>query len=138
MISPVEGFIIKDCAVCGRLMMITRAQSKRKLCSGCMVLREQARRQVVRASMKKSARGIINGLKKRGCCVCGYSKCMWAIEFHHINQDKGTVVSKIRTVPALIKEFKEHPLVVLCSNCHRELHHGDINEKELYNKTIEV
>lgn len=58
------------------------------------------------------------------CQQCGYDKCIDALEFHHINPDqkdfnissKGHSRSWVRVKAELDK------CVLLCANCHRELH----------------
>ncbi len=60
------------------------------------------------------------------CSICSYNKCIAALEFHHKNNDKE---NNVRT---MIKDFsKEKALkeatkcILLCANCHRELHYMD-------------
>lgn len=60
------------------------------------------------------------------CSVCGYSKCLAALEFHH--KDKATkklnISDKGAGWRARANEAKK--CVLLCANCHRELHAGII------------
>jgi hypothetical protein len=60
------------------------------------------------------------------CFVCGYYKCLRALEFHHKNpkQKKDTVGNLMRDkgVKAAHKESKK--CVLLCGNCHCELEEG--------------
>jgi 5-methylcytosine-specific restriction endonuclease McrA len=62
-----------------------------------------------------------------GCCsACGYDKCLNALEFHHINPDeKEFSISKSSslTLDAIKSELDK--CVLLCSNCHREVHNSD-------------
>jgi hypothetical protein len=79
---------------------------------------------------KQQLLDIINNAKQR-CVVCGYSKFKGALDFHHIDPstkiaDIGSMVS-IRSIGSttadqLVDEIGK--CVVLCSNCHRELHGG--------------
>jgi len=62
--------------------------------------------------------------------VCGYNKCLSALEFHHIGGHKENN-GKIKTVPRLKKEIKSTCLIVVCANCHREIHDGVIEEHTL-------
>jgi len=71
------------------------------------------------------------------CCKCGYNKSIWALEFHHIiKEEKEFSLSRFGYL-AWNKVKKEiDKCLLVCSNCHRELHeieHKDIN---LYNETI--
>jgi len=60
------------------------------------------------------------------CIVCGYNKCTWALEFHHIDpkekefsiSDKGYTRSWDKVKIELDK------CVLLCANCHREVEAG--------------
>lgn len=63
------------------------------------------------------------------CSVCGYSKCLASFDFHHLdpktkNKEIGNILdgtwSTIRT--------ELDKCILLCSNCHRELHWGHSNE----------
>lgn len=59
------------------------------------------------------------------CCICGYNKCISALEFHHINpEEKEFTVSKnahIAFDKALVEIRK---CILVCANCHREIHAG--------------
>ena len=78
------------------------------------------RRQTLRA------REYVNSVKARGCQLCGYAKCMTAIEFHHVGTDKTFELSNAgsRSVSQLEREISK--CVVVCANCHREIHSADI------------
>jgi hypothetical protein len=62
---------------------------------------------------------------KGGCCqICNYSKCLEALDFHHIEeQSKSFNLSSRMTSFKAIKEELDKT-VLLCSNCHREVHAG--------------
>lgn len=58
------------------------------------------------------------------CRICGYSKYMGALDFHHTGKDKEG------NIPFLVKDFSKQKslkeikkCILLCANCHRELHH---------------
>lgn len=61
------------------------------------------------------------------CSSCGYSKCSDALDFHHKNpEDKTDGISAMLSRPkkrsSVIEEIKK--CILLCANCHRELHSG--------------
>lgn len=65
------------------------------------------------------------------CQICGYNKCNGALEFHHISSSlKEFQVSKNG-----LKKFDDSikceidKCMILCSNCHKELHWGFLKEK---------
>lgn len=62
------------------------------------------------------------------CSVCGYNKCSSALELHHLDPNtKEFNLSKSRSYSkeAIDKEIKK--CILLCSNCHREVHAGLLN-----------
>jgi hypothetical protein len=64
-----------------------------------------------------------------GCSVCGYKKCASSLDFHHmIESDKliniSKVVNRLWTMKKTKKEIRK--CVLLCKNCHQELHEGVI------------
>lgn len=60
------------------------------------------------------------------CSRCGYEKCARAIEFHHVGPKKFGIAEWRRkpitptNKEAFVEELKQ--CVMLCSNCHREVH----------------
>lgn len=63
-----------------------------------------------------------------GCCaICQYSKSSSALEFHHLDPlGKEFGMGGIRADPkswaTIVEELRK--CVMLCSNCHREVHEG--------------
>ena len=62
-------------------------------------------------------------LKTGGCVFCGYNRFDPALEFHHIS-GKDIALSVCGSIAAIDREIDKFPIIVLCSNCHRELHGG--------------
>jgi len=62
----------------------------------------------------------------RGCSKCGYNKCTRALEYHHLGSKDGNV-SRMISQGCGVKRIKEEirKCVVLCANCHRELHDAE-------------
>lgn len=62
-------------------------------------------------------------LDRGGSCeLCGYNKCVDALEFHHINpENKNYALSKNGNTRSLTENKKEADKCdLLCANCHRE------------------
>jgi len=69
---------------------------------------------------------------KGGECVeCGYDACIGALEFHHLDpNEKDFSIGGQGNTPAWDKVKDElDKCVLLCANCHRELHYNLLNEK---------
>lgn len=66
------------------------------------------------------------------CKKCGYNKCIWSLEFHHVNSlEKEFSLSKYQSFrwDKVKKELDK--CILVCSNCHRELHYNEyINKKD--------
>lgn len=65
------------------------------------------------------------------CGLCGYSKCINALELHHVNpEEKEFSISdigkkNIRAWNVIAQELEK--CVLLCANCHREVHADMVN-----------
>ena len=60
------------------------------------------------------------------CQICGYDRCINALEFHHLNpQEKDfTISGGTKSLNLLLPEVDK--CILVCSNCHREIHAGII------------
>lgn len=110
-----RGLVGKKCIICGQIFSpLTPSANKRKFCYNCIPVGETATRGKY-IELIKTSRG--------GQCVrCGYDTCMQALEFHHLDPTKKeTIISSDSiTVEQAIEESKK--CILLCSNCHKELH----------------
>ena len=64
------------------------------------------------------------------CEICGYDKCIDALEFHHVDEnskDYNISFYLSRSIDVLKKEADK--CILVCANCHREIHH-EINKKK--------
>ncbi len=73
---------------------------------------------------RAEARLVRERLKESGCALCGYVKCLAALEFHHVGDDKVLGVNEARSVREVLREAAK--CIVVCANCHREIHAGQI------------
>lgn len=76
---------------------------------------------------KRRFRNFINEQKQLlgcKCMKCGYNKCSSAIDFHHKNPDEKefSVSQPCYSKERILKEIQK--CVLVCSNCHAELHAG--------------
>ena len=105
----------------------TNLSSYCKECSNVQTLTRQR-------NLKKDA---IN--YKGGKCVsCGYNKCQGALEFHHIDpNEKDFTIAHVRhTSFEKIKEELDK-CILLCSNCHREIHSYLIKYDEITKSIVQ-
>lgn len=60
------------------------------------------------------------------CLFCGYHKYPGALEFHHIGNDDKDFGLSTKGLTRSWKRTKEEleKCVLVCANCHRELHAG--------------
>lgn len=72
------------------------------------------------------------------CNICGYNKTNSALEFHHINpKEKDYAIASKGTCHDLEKDLQEiSKCILVCANCHREIHDGLYSEEELKNYQI--
>lgn len=61
------------------------------------------------------------------CQMCGYNKCTYALEFHHVDLSQKEKTKDYRGINRRIpfEKMKEELdlCLLLCSNCHREIHY---------------
>lgn len=65
------------------------------------------------------------------CSICGYNKYRGALEWHHINpkeKDKTPASIMHHQYSKVKKELDK--CILVCSNCHREIHHNNLLEGE--------
>lgn len=77
-----------------------------------------------RRNTKKLAVDMLGG----ECSVCGYKKCVAALDFHHKNpEEKDFQISHYRKREDFLKEIEKCEL--LCKNCHAEKHAAERKTK---------
>lgn len=113
----------KECLLCGqKFRPKTSSANQRTCCYDCMPDGTQLRRGDFLAKIKKRRGG--------KCERCGYNTCLKALEFHHLDPSKKdfTISNDHFKLKDAIEESKK--CVLICANCHRELHDNlwDISE----------
>jgi len=101
------------CNNCGRKYKYSRNKGHTlSICNSCSVVKS-------RGNLKKKA------LEYKGgkCEICGYNKCITALDFHHTDPTEKDFTISTNTNKAWDKIKKElDKCVLVCSNCHREIH----------------
>lgn len=74
------------------------------------------------------------------CSICGYNKCLQSLDFHHVNPaDKEFNPSYIIMRWSWEKVKKElDKCLLVCKNCHGEIHFGMYGAEELKRKVLIV
>lgn len=109
------------CKICGKLKPLSEFYRKgrgyRSECIPCSKIRvTQARKRLKLMAVN---------YKGGKCCICGYNKCLRALDFHHTDPKKKNFnLSNYSLYGHLLsdklkKELDQCKLV--CANCHREL-----------------
>ncbi len=60
------------------------------------------------------------------CVTCGYKKCVWAFDLHHIDGSTKEFGLSVRGLTRSWEKLKEEAdkCILVCANCHREIHAG--------------
>lgn len=87
-------------------------------CKRCRADRVARRRRKLKTILVAEAGG--------ACRVCGYDRCIAALEFHHVNRDeKKLAISNYGVTLSLeVLRAEASKCVLLCSNCHVEVETG--------------
>lgn len=58
------------------------------------------------------------------CKLCGYNRCLDALDFHHIDENNkiDNVSTLLHTTSFEVALNEAKKCILICSNCHRELH----------------
>ena len=116
--------MIKICDICNK--KFEAKSHSRTYCYDCSGESSRSKNEtrkhqktILRRSMKIQAIKLLGGK----CSICGYNKCVDALEFHHTNPEiKEFKLGSGNTMSW--KEYKNEALkcILVCSNCHKEIH----------------
>ncbi len=115
----------KICQKCGKEFTIKPLAYNRVYCYNCVPDDDNKPR--TGAGMRKIIKKWMLEEKGGKCQVCGYNKCDDALELHHLDPKQKEFSISNRNLrytdwPVIKKEIEKGILV--CSNCHREIHAG--------------
>lgn len=106
------------------LTTFTQSSEKSKcICRMCSIERTTMQR--------KKRKKMLVDLKGGKCEICGYDKCIEALEFHHLDPNKKEINisnSSIHDIELFKKEIDK--CILVCSNCHKEIHAEIEREKK--------
>jgi hypothetical protein len=75
---------------------------------------------------RRKLREMARSLKGDKCAICGYNKCARVLSFHHIDPSKKDFSLSEKGLTRSWEKIKEEikKCVLLCANCHLEVHDG--------------
>ena len=121
----------KKCLKCEKNFFPKKQAKSRQYCYEC-VPEENYDGSTVRKRIKQWA------LEYKGnkCQLCGYNKCIEALELHHTNPLEKDFSISDRDIKLDWKKIKNEldKCIIICSNCHREIHNGI---RDFYGNLIE-
>lgn len=106
-----------ECRVHGPAAFVIE-NSRRVRCREC-------RKQAVAEWRRRTKRKLVE--EAGGCCaLCGYSRCMAALQFHHLDPAQKRFGLSVRGITRSIDKIRAEAAkcVLLCSNCHAEVEVG--------------
>lgn len=107
------------CEKCGKAFLPKKYGATRKYCFDCIPDGLSTGAQI-RHQIK------LWGIEYKGnkCSICGYDKCLDALEFHHINIAEKEFNISDRNIKLNWPSIKEEldKCILVCCNCHREIH----------------
>lgn len=119
--KPLEKYMgnFKQCSKCDEILLVENFSKSNKkaysYCKSCANIRAKQLHKEVKAKCVEYKGG--------KCQKCGYSKCPLALEFHHIESDKKEFnVTGRKSFTGQVREELDKCILV-CSNCHREIHY---------------
>ena len=119
-----EKTILKECKKHGLTEFTLRADGRYR-CKKCASEAVQKRRE--------KTKELLVEYKGGKCEICGYDKCVEALEFHHINPDEKDFGIGQKGYTRSFERNKEEvdKCILVCANCHREIHNGLIDIKKI-------
>lgn len=75
---------------------------------------------------RKKLREMAREYKGGKCAICGYNKCQRALSFHHRDPDQKDFGISARGLTRSWEKIKAEidKCILLCANCHMEVHDG--------------
>lgn len=124
-----EKYIKRECKHHGLTTYRYVNSSKKYRCVKCLSEAVQKRRD--------KTKQILVEYKGGKCEICGYNKCIQALEFHHIDPNQKDFGIGAKGYTKSIEKNKEEvdKCILVCSNCHREIH-DELNKNKIRNEFL--
>ena len=75
---------------------------------------------------RRKLREMSRDYKGGKCVLCGYTKCLGALEFHHVDPSQKDFALSVKGLTRSWEKIQAEldKCVLVCANCHREVHAG--------------
>lgn len=119
MIKPKN--IMRECKTHGMTEYILESYSNSYRCKKCRSLNVSNRRRKIKEILTKEAGG--------ECSICGYNRCMAALQFHHLDASEKSFGIAAKGATRSLESLKEEAgkCILLCCRCHVEVEVGITN-----------
>jgi hypothetical protein len=105
-----------QCRICEKEYLGGHGKYK-SICSSCRV-----------SESRRNKKAALIEYKGNKCSICGYNKCIQALQFHHVDPDqKEFTISNSGTIKLDALKIEADKCILVCSNCHVEIHSGLID-----------
>ena len=110
------------CEVCSNVLPVGRKVYCSQKCRSKRQSNATYKNQQARGKLRKIAM-----IEKMGgkCSMCGYSKCLGAMEFHHVDpstKEFGLDARRFSNTSQERLDIEAAKCIIVCSNCHAEIH----------------
>ena len=119
----------KECPDCNRLLPREEFGKAKKTTAGNWTYTKRCKACFVAHRSTQHIERVVKAVKELGkelkCCICGYDKCVSSLDFHHLDpsqKDIGVGQMRGHSFQRIKREIEK--CVVLCKNCHSEVHAG--------------
>jgi transposase len=118
--TAVGGRFTAVCSRHGAQAFVVRRDNTSQ-CVRCRAEAVSARRRRVKAMLVEEAGG--------GCALCGYARCLSALQFHHLDPEEKRFGLAARGIALSLEKARAEArkCVLLCANCHAEVEAGIAN-----------
>lgn len=112
-----DRYVTRECRHHGTVRFVREGRGYYR-CTLCRSERVVQRRRRVREQLVAEAGG--------RCAICGYDRCIRALEFHHVDAAQKSFGVSFGGVTVAIDRLRDEArkCVLLCSNCHMEVESG--------------
>lgn len=124
-----EKYIERECQIHGLTKHVFVKSGNRYTCVKCRSAAVQRKRYKLKHDLV-----VYKGGK---CEICGYDKCEAALEFHHLNSNEKEFGIAYKGYTRSLEECKKEvdKCILVCANCHREIHEEERNKDFLLLKS---